>query len=473
MIDRGESEQHLQPLKTTPESTFAIFRDVRKARKEGPEGVSRRQRARLRELIAYVRAHSPYYRELYADLPASLDDVRPLPVTNKQKLSERFDDWVTDRELTLAKVRAHADDPDKVGQKLHGKYTVTTSSGTTGRRAFFLMSEETKTVGGLLVLRAMSSVLSTWKVLKILTASGRTAMLVPTGGHFGSHVLATQKRDASARRKRSMRIFPVTTPMPELVEQLTAFQPTYVECYPTVALLLTGEREAGRLAIAPEFLAICGEGLTENEYARMRAAFGTTVLDLYGANEFPGLMIKCPEGWYHLHDDWMIFEPVDAHYQPTPPGERSHTVLVTVLYRREQPILRYDIGDSILVRPDPCPCGNPFQAIKVNGRVPIMLHFPTPGGEVRTLSSFVVSLQIELAGGVELFQIVQTAPETLRVRLQPRAGADPEKVWRDAHLALSSMLTKHGLAHVAIERGTEPPELSPGGKLQSVIPLGR
>jgi len=451
------------------DTALAVFRDARKAQKEGKQGIVQRQRVRLAEQIAYVRAHSRYYGELYRHLPDHVDDVTLLPVTNKQKLMDRFDEWVTDPQLTLERVRTHADDPALVGERLFGDYTVTTSSGTTGRRAFFVMSEDTRRIAFTIATRGMSSVLTAGTVLKLLAGRWRTAMLVPTGGHFASHVVAVQQREASGRVDK--RIFAVTTPMPQLVEQLNAFNPAYLECYPTIGALLATEQEAGRLRIKPALLRLGGEGLTDAEYERIRKAFGTKILDLYGANEFPALMVKCPHGWYHTHDDWMVFEPVNADYRPTPPGEKSHTVLVSVLYRREQPIMRYDVGDSVLVRPDPCECGSPFTAIRVRGRVPILMNFHTVAGRQVTLSSFPLSLQVELAAGVELFQIIQTTPSTLRVRLQLRSGNDPDSVWREVHEKLSRMLKEHELDHVVVERGTEPPELSPGGKLRSVIPL--
>jgi phenylacetate-coenzyme A ligase PaaK-like adenylate-forming protein len=449
--------------------SLSVYRDARRAFKEGREGILRRQRERLTAEIAYVRAKSRYYAELYASLPDRVDDVTCLPVTDKQKLMARFDDWVTDPELTLERVRAHAEDPANVGRRLLGKYTVTTSSGTTGRRAFFVMSDESRRTAFTVATRGMSSVLTPCTLLRLLAGRWRTAMLVPTGGHFASHVVAVQQRDETPRVDK--RIFPVTTPMPELVRQLNVFRPVYIECYPTIGALLATEQESGRLRIQPALLRLGGEGLSEAEYARIRAVFGAKILDLYGANEFPALMVKCPHGWYHTHDDWMVLEPVDASHRPTPAGEQSHTVLVTVLYRREQPILRYDVGDSVLVRPDPCPCGSPFTAIQVRGRVPILMRFLTADGREVTLSSFPLSLQVELADGVELFQIVQTAPNTLRVRLQPRPGCAPDRVWTDVSTRLSRMLAEHDLAHVLVERARELPELSPGGKLRSVIPL--
>lgn len=172
-------------------------------------------------------------------------------------------------------------------------------------------------------------------------------------------------------------------------------------------------------------------------------------------------------GIIHMTIGWCS----SRSYQPTPPGEQFHTVLVSVLYRREQPILRYDVGASILVRPDPCPCGSPFKAVKVRGRVLMLSNARTADGRTVILPSFVVSLQVERAAGVELFQIILTTSSTLRVRLQSRAGADPDHVWDEVRAKLVRMLSDHGLSHVTVDRATEPPELSPGGKSGRPSPL--
>jgi hypothetical protein len=70
-----------------------------------------------------------------------------------------------------------------------------------------------------------------------------------------------------------------------------------------------------------------------------------------------------------------------------------------------------------------------------------------------------------------MFQIVQTAPTSLRVRLRLAAGADPDHVWQGVRSQISRVLEEHGLAHVTIERAEEPPEQSAGGKYREVIPL--
>lgn len=87
----------------TKDSTLHFWRDTRKARRAGADAIAERQRDSLADLVALARARSPFYEELCRDLPARIDDVRLLPVTNKKQLMARFDDWATDRDVTLEK----------------------------------------------------------------------------------------------------------------------------------------------------------------------------------------------------------------------------------------------------------------------------------------------------------------------------------------------------------------------------------
>ena len=75
------------------------------------------------------------------------------------------------------------------------------------------------------------------------------------------------------------------------------------------------------------------------------------------------------------------------------------------------------------------------------------------------------------AMGVDLFQIVQTTPTSLRVRFRPAAGADPDRVWRAVQTEIMRVLAAGNLGHVTVRRAGEPPEQSAGGKYRAVIPL--
>jgi len=451
------------------EHVIGLIWDAWRARKGGAGAIAQRQRARLADMVAYARANSPYYRELYRDLPDRVESVERLPITDKKTLMERFDEWCTDRDVTLEAAEAVVDDPGRIGERFLGKYTLATTSGTTGRRGIFLTDDRTMAVVTAMMLRWMGDWLSPSDILKIIARRGRLAMVMATGGHFASAVAAARLKK---RRGKRVEVLSAHMPMAELVERLNRFQPALLTPYASMAALLADEQEAGRLHIDPVLLALSAEGLPQPEYGRIARVFGAKVGNSYAASECMFLSYMCSEGWLHVNADWVAFEPVDADYRPVAPGQQAHTILISNLANRVQPILRYDLGDSVLQRPDPCPCGNPMPAIRVQGRSADVLTFRTLGGDIR-LPPLALTQPIEAVRGVTLFQLAQCEPEGLELRLQITPTANADTVWREAEAGLRNMLAEHGLGHVVIERGGEPPERGRGGKFREVIPLAQ
>jgi phenylacetate-CoA ligase len=99
------------------------------------EQLQAHQARALQLLRGYADAHSPFYRRFHAgrtDHP-----LRELPVLTKAMAMEHFDQLVTDPAVTLAEVQAHL--AALAGsERLHGRYWVAATSGTTGRRGIFL-----------------------------------------------------------------------------------------------------------------------------------------------------------------------------------------------------------------------------------------------------------------------------------------------------------------------------------------------
>ncbi|MET9340694.1 hypothetical protein [Nonomuraea sp. NPDC003804] len=445
-------------------------RDARRALREGPAAIARRQRARLAEIVTYARAHSPYFREVYRDLPEEVDDPALLPVTDKKTLMDRFDDWVTDRTVTLEKAQAFVADPTLVGERFEGRYLVATTSGTSGLRGIFLQDERSLAVGNAVGQRARTG-LGIGDVIRLLRGAGRTAIVSAPGGHFATVAGAARFRRDHPRLSWLVREFSIHQPLPELAAQLNRYNPSSLTGFSSMLGLLAGEQEAGRLRIHPGMVIAGGEALTAENRARIAGAFHAQVRSAYAATECGFLAYGCAHNWLHVNSDWALLEPVDADLRPVPPGQPSQTVLLSNLANQVQPILRYNLGDNVLVRPDACPCGSPLPAVQVRGRAAEMLAFPTERGEPVGISPMAFGTLLDRVPGIQQFQLVQTAPTALRVRLRSADGADPERVWRTVHDEITQLLTAHKAGHVTLERSEEPPERSPGGKFRRVIPL--
>ena len=360
---------------------WTLVRDTRRVRAEGQPAVAARQRTRLAEIAAFARTHSPLYRDLLHRAPEQITDSTQLPVTNKKLLMSRFSEWATDREITIERAREFVGDSSRIGEKFLDRYLAVTTSGTTGIPGIFVVDDRTLRVTNALALRMLSDWLTASDVLRIAAGRGRMAMIMATGGHYASSVASARLRK---RLGRMLQVLSVHTPLTDLVNELNRFRPVLLAPYASLAPQLASEQEAGRLQIQPMLLTLSAEGLPAAEYDRIANVFGAKVGNSYAASECMFLSYDCSERWLHVNADWVVVEPVNADYSPTPPGEQSHTVLITNLANRTQPILRYDLGDSILQRPDPCPCGNPLPAIRPKGRTADVLTFPSlRGGPIK------------------------------------------------------------------------------------------
>ena len=449
------------------ESTPWLGLDALRALKEGPDAIEARQRRRLADLVTFARANSPYYRLLYRSLSQDVDDVAYLPVTDKKSLMACYDDWATDRDVTLDHVQEIADNAERTGDYFLGKYTVRATSGTTGFRGIFVTDSRSESVGKALALRAASAWLGAGDLLRIAARGGRMGFVVHGSGHGVASVVATRLRKGRFGR-RQFAMFSLQSSLERTVSQLNRFRPAILLSYATEATLLADEQEEGRLEIAPLLVILTGEGLSTKENGRVREAFHTRVVSTYASNECSFMTHSCPAGWLHVNSDWVVAEPVDQNYRAVPPGVESHTLLISNLANRVQPVLRYDIGDRAVLRPDPCTCGSPLPAIRINGRTTEVLYIPTAHGQLRAIPPGAFG-DLNHVPGLDTFQIAQTAPTTLRFRFRTRADADPEQVWRSAEDLSRRILVEHKIENVTFQRADEPPALTPGGKLPRII----
>jgi phenylacetate-CoA ligase len=325
----------------------------------------------LATLRTFTYARSPFYQKFHAGLmDRPLED---LPVLTKAELMRNFDDVVTDRAIRLGDVEEHVT-RTRGAERFAGRYTISASSGSTGQRGFFVFDP------------------SEWGML--LTTYGRPAWwagLNPRLIHLihplrmaGFHSTVPWHQTAQVSASTASRLAPSlrldgTKPVAEVVEPLNQWKPDYLATYASLARALAEEQLGGRLRIAPRVIAVGGEVLTREARKRIEKAWGKVLYDTYGASETGILAAECDRHvGLHFSEDLTIVEVVDADGRPVRPGDFGERVLVTVLFRHTQPLIRYELSDKVRLAAEPCPCGRPFRVIdSVQGRVEETLYFPT------------------------------------------------------------------------------------------------
>jgi len=406
------------------------------------------QRERLAELTAYAAERSPFWRER---LPAGQPPLDEVPVLTKEDLIGSFDELVTDRRLRLDDLLHHLDEIDRDALYLD-EFRVMTSSGSSGRKAVFVYDRAAWVQCAGMFMRR-----SAWIGIKPSLPRQRLAMV------WGASPTHMSRRGAATMNVGVHRICPlsVTQPLPELVARLNEFQPRQLSAYPSIAAQLADEQIAGRLRLQLEGLTTNSEPLTPSVRDRLEQAFGARTYNFYATTE--GLYGNdCEAGSMHLFDDMCIVENVDDDGVPVPPGEVGSRILVTNLFNRVLPLIRFEITDLVAVEPEPCPCGRSLLRLRsLEGRAEDVLRLR--GVVVHPLQFALVTADPD----VREFQVVQEG-DGLRLRVALRDGAEEAPARLQARVG--ARLEALGVPHPAVEVETvDALERTAGGKLQMVV----
>ncbi|HLO29819.1 MAG TPA: hypothetical protein VK249_11825, partial [Anaerolineales bacterium] len=313
---------------------------------------------------------------------------------------------------------------------------------------------------GLTYVRGLSMV-SPREYWQVFRKGGRQAALFATGGHFLGVTMIERRRRARPWPTRMSRTISVLTPLPEIVKELNEFQPAMHGGIATMLILLVEEQEAGRLHIDPALITSSGETLSPQNRKQIETTFGCTVTESYGCSEATPLTITCRHQRLHVNSDWFILEAVDKSYEPVPAGQHSHTVLITNLANHVQPIIRYELGDSVTVDPDPCPCGSPLPSVQVIGRTDEILSFLSRNGMFIRVLPLALWSVIKETPGVLRFQAIQTGRAKLSIRLEAMKIDEMDSVWQILKQRVHDYLAAQELTNVLIERDDRLPTRDP------------
>lgn len=401
------------------------------------------QRQRFAELVAYATRHSPFYRRLYGGvLDAAAVVPEKLPTTTKAALLESYDDLVTDRRLRLSDLTAHLAKLD--GDELYlGDLRVMASSGSSGPTAPYVYDGAAWRTVIATMLRVADTVGLRPRIPRVRTVN----ITAPEGKHMTFRATAT----LDVGMHRTLRTS-ATLPIDRLVAELNAHKPEFLSAYPSIAAMLATEQLEGRLRIKPRVIVTSSELRTAEMTQRIREAFGVAPHDLYALTETGLVAIECEaHSGMHLFEDTCLYEAVDENNRPVPPGVRGARVLVTNLFNRTQPIIRFEVGDLVTLDDAPCSCGRTTLRLKgIDGRSDDVLSFAGRNGGAVPVHS--IHLHTSLAGisAVRDYQITQY-PDRLLVSVVLSTAADGEATRRRVQRSVREQLATVGVGDVRID----------------------
>jgi len=331
--------------------------------------IERVQQARLRDLVRHARELSPFHARRLDVIDAENFALEQLPIMTRSDMMAHYDDLLADRRLTLAEINAHLARLEKGGPGaapggdayLLDQYHAVMSSGSSGLRGVFVYDWDAWAIAYIAYFRMLLRARRREQRFYEEVAAVIGAM---NAAHTSTALFQTFSR------KVKQVVFSVTAPLEQMVAGLNEAQPTILQGYPSAMALLAREARGGRLHIAPKDICVSAEPLLPEIRDALAEVWHAPVWNAWGTSEAGCMAMSCGQATgMHLSEDLVIVEPVDDEYRPVPPGRRATRVLVTNLFNKGLPLIRYEISDEVTVLDEACPCGSQFLRIAdIQGR---------------------------------------------------------------------------------------------------------
>jgi phenylacetate-coenzyme A ligase PaaK-like adenylate-forming protein len=275
-------------------------------------------------------------------------------------------------ERQLAQRESEGGDPS---QPWRGRWWMAATGGSTGERGI-LVWDRNEWVS---ILSSYARV-SDWAGVRAGPRRRLTTAIVSTRNPtHQSAVVGVSLRSGWAPTLR----VDASEPFDQVVNRLNLFRPRLLVCSASMLAPLAEEQLSGTLRIAPEKVITASEELVPSARRLATQAWSVDVVNTYAATETATIASMCSMGSLHLYEDFVLVEPVDDDYQPVPDGQIADRLLVTVLFSRTLPLIRYELTDAVRLASGACQCGSPYRVLEsVIGRTASSLTLDAAAGGV-------------------------------------------------------------------------------------------
>lgn len=354
-------------------------------------------------------------KNLKSDFYPNSQILEDFPIINKKIFMDNFDIINT---LGVSKkdalnVALHAENSRDFSSKI-ANATVGLSSGTSGSKGLFLVSDdESNRWAGYILKRMLPKPLfQRHKIAFFLRANSN--LYESVNSYFISFTF-----------------YDLLIPLKEHIDVLNETQPSILIAPAQVLRLLA---QSNALEIQPKKIISVAEVLEEDDKIIIEKRFMRPVHQVYQCTE-GFLAHTCKDGNLHLNEDIVFIEKewIDEKSSRFSP-------IITDLNRTIQPIIRYKLDDILVLDEEPCSCASAFTRIKrIEGRCDDILKMHTTDNKDYLLyPDFVRRAIISIDADVSEYRIVKNN-DTLHIYL------DPIAVENEVEKALYRLYIIHGI----------------------------
>lgn len=272
-------------------------------------------------------------------------------------------------------------------------YAVGASTGTSGNRGLYLVSEaERYRWLGVMLSRALPDV---------LTRRHRVAVVLPANSRLYDA--------ANESRSLALQFFDLAEGIEAQFTPLEEFRPTVIVAPPKFLRALA----ESKTNVSPLRIFSGAEVLDNADRQIIQSRFGVLVREIYMATE--GLFaVGCEKGSLHLIEDHVHFE-----FEPVEGSDFLVSPLITDFSRTTQIMVRYRMNDVLELAKHLCNCGRPHRVIKaVHGRCDDVFRLVSGHGDKVSVTPDVIRNAIlGTDRSISDFRVVQTAKNAVELTL--------------------------------------------------------
>ncbi|WP_281310762.1 phenylacetate--CoA ligase family protein [Flavobacterium flavigenum] len=157
---------------------------------------------------------------------------------------------------------------------------------------------------------------------------------------------------------------------------------------------------------------VTSEMLFESDKKLLEKQFGIPIINEYGASELDLIAFENPQGEWQVNSETLFVEILDENNKPVPHGTEGK-IVITSLYNKANPFIRYEIGDIGILDEKSTP-QKPILK-KLVGRTNDVAILPNGKKSPGLTFYYVTKSIIEDDGNVKEFIIKQTKIDTFEV----------------------------------------------------------
>ncbi|MBN2259890.1 MAG: hypothetical protein JW702_05075 [Clostridiales bacterium] len=365
---------------------------------------------KIKKIVDFAKKNSEFYASRY-DVK-TLEEFKSLSVINKKILMESFDK-INTCGIQLDEVQAFAVEKelnkDYTGY-YEDKYVIGLSSGTSGNKGIYITS------------KALTKRLP----FVFLARSGIPLKLLPFRILFLLRVYSQGFDDINAPFAH-LNYLSTMTPIEKIIEKIKREKINILMAPPSLIRLLLPHNEEIKNSI--KMIVTYAEVLEIEEKERFERYFNTSVIEIYQASE--GQMASaCKHGNLHINEDLVYVELYDENGKEiVKPNIISNKMIVTNLINYDQPLIRYEMND-LLMLDEPCSCGSNFRVIKkIIGRNDDVLFFRNDFNEKQHVFPDLMSRWIITSSdSIREFQVFQLTESSIKIVIDVMDNAEKNSI---------------------------------------------